>query len=98
MVDYWRFGGRLGVALGPKVPICAYGRRSARPRLLLRRARHLGEDALIVRFNSPESHDEARRLFREVETLRVLPWNRKGPLMLEIGRGLRAAPTLPYGP
>ena len=91
MVDYWRFGGRLGVALGAKVPICAYGGDPRGLAFSCDARDHLGEDALIIRFNSPDSHDEARRLFREVETLRIVPWNRKGPLALEIGRGLRAA-------
>jgi hypothetical protein len=48
VVDNWRVGGRIGVALGPKIPICAF---TSDPRGFAFRcdpSEYLGRDALIV--------------------------------------------------
>ena len=48
VVDNWRVGGRVGVALGPKVPVCAFNSDPRGFAFQCDPAAHLGQDALIV--------------------------------------------------
>ena len=102
LIENWRLGGRIGVALGPTVPICAMGGDPRGFAFACDTRRRLGESALIVRAkNSGRDADEAR-FFRSVEPLGELTVGRRGQperaLVLEAGRDLLRAPPLPYGP
>ncbi len=48
VVDDWRIGGKLGVALGPKVPICAFSPNPREFAFTCDSAAWLGKDALIA--------------------------------------------------
>jgi len=58
LVDNWRVGGRVGVALGPEIPVCGFGPDPRGLAFACDAASELGKDALIV---APE--DAAARTF-----------------------------------
>ncbi|MDE3177782.1 MAG: glycosyltransferase family 39 protein [Pseudomonadota bacterium] len=102
LIENWRQGGRVGVALGPEVPICAMGSDPRGFAFACDAARRLGQSALIVRaLDKGRAFDETPD-FRAVEPDGELPIGRRGiverRLTLEIGRELTRAPPLPYGP
>jgi 4-amino-4-deoxy-L-arabinose transferase-like glycosyltransferase len=101
VVDNWRVGGRVGVALGPKVPICAF---TGDPRGFAFQCdprRWLGKDALIV---VPEESvpTTLASYFRVVDPAAIFPIGRGGGaervLAIARARGLTRPYPLPYGP
>jgi 4-amino-4-deoxy-L-arabinose transferase-like glycosyltransferase len=102
LVESWRVGGRVGVALGPGVPICALGGDprgfafACDPRL------HLGENALIVRDAGKAQGADPADFFASVEKLDEIAFGRHGSvewrLALDAGRDLQRTPPSPYGP
>ncbi len=102
LIEKWRLGGRVGVALGPSVPICAMGGNPRGFAFACDAGRRLGENALIVREKDAGKDADETRFFRSVEPLGELPVGRRGlperVLVLELGRDLVRAPPLPYGP
>jgi 4-amino-4-deoxy-L-arabinose transferase-like glycosyltransferase len=102
LVDDWRTGGRLGVALGPDVAICGMGPNPRGYAYSCDIAAHLGHDALVVRQNSNGTSDEERAYFRELAPLGEQtvgpPGGHRVEIILRLGRELRTPPPLPYGP
>ncbi len=102
LIENWRLGGRVGVALGPDVPICAMGDDPRGFAFACDAARRLGQSALIIRaLNNGRAADEST-FFRAVEPAGEVAVGRRGiverRLIMEIGRDLTQAPPLPYGP
>ena len=102
LIENWRLGGRVGVALGPDVPICAMGDDPRGFAFACDAARRLGQTALIIRAADTGAGVGEIDLFRAVEPFGELAVGRRGiverRLKLEIGRTLIRAPPLPYGP
>lgn len=99
LIENWRLGGRLGVALGPTVPICAMGDDPRGFAFACDTRRRLGQEAFIA---LDHNDADAKPFFRSVEPLGELALGRRGlperRLVLEAGRDLLRAPPLPYGP
>ena len=102
LIESWRLGGRIGVALGPTVPVCAMGDDPRGFAFACDTRRRLGESALIVRDKKGGRTADETQFFRSVEPLGELSLGRHGlperTLVLEAGRDLLRAPPLPYGP
>jgi len=102
LIEDWRLGGRIGVALGPKVAICAMGGDPRGFAFACDARRLLGETAFIVRGKNAGRDADETRFFRSIEPLGELAVGRRGlperRLVLEAGRDLLRAPPLPYGP
>jgi 4-amino-4-deoxy-L-arabinose transferase-like glycosyltransferase len=102
LIENWRLGGRIGVALGPGVPVCAMGRDPRGFAFACDTARRLGQNALVIRARDNGRDADERQFFEEIEPLGELPVGRRGiaerVLDLELGRNLKRAPPLPYGP
>jgi 4-amino-4-deoxy-L-arabinose transferase-like glycosyltransferase len=102
LVENWRLGGRIGVALGRSVPICAMGSDPRGFAFACDTKRRIGENAFIVRAKNNAFDADATQFFRSVEPLGDLAVGRRGRpervLLLEAGRDLLRAPPLPYGP
>ncbi len=101
-VESWRVGARVGVALGPEVPVCALGGDPRGFAFACDAQGHRGENALIVRESGKPRGNEAAAFFANVEPLDEIAFGRRGfvewRLSLERGRDLTRAPPLPYGP
>lgn len=101
-VENWRVGGRVGVALGPAVPVCALGGDPRGFAFACDLQDHRGENALLVRDAGKVRGVDSAALFARVEPLAALAFGRRGSvewrLALEAGRDLQRAPALPYGP
>ena len=97
LIENWRLGGRLGVALGPSVAICAMGDDPRGFAFACDVRNRLGQNALIV-----TDKPDAAPFFRSIEPLGALAVGRRGlperALVLQAGRDLLRAPPLPYGP
>jgi len=102
LIENWRLGGRVGVALGPKVPVCAMGGDPRGFAFACDTRRRIGETALVIRALSNGRDADEAQFFRSVEPLGDLAVGRRGKpervLTLEAGRDLLRAPPLPYGP
>jgi hypothetical protein len=102
LIDNWRLGGRIGVALGPTVAICAMGDDPRGFAFACDTTRRLGESALIVRDKNARREADETQFFRAVSPLGNLTVGRRDlperTLVLEAGRDLLRAPPLPYGP
>jgi Dolichyl-phosphate-mannose-protein mannosyltransferase len=102
LIENWRLGGRVGVALGPSIPICAMGEDPRGFAFACDARKHLGEDALIVRAADNGRGAEEATYFQNVEPMGEAEIGRKGRrervLSLEAGRRLLTPPPLPYGP
>jgi 4-amino-4-deoxy-L-arabinose transferase-like glycosyltransferase len=101
LIDNWRLGGKVGVALGPQVPICAMGEDPRGFAFACDASRRIGETALIVGARDKAGVD-AGAFFASVEPLGDVNVGRRGRvervLTLQRGRDLKRAPPLPYGP
>ena len=102
LIENWRLGGRIGVALGPAIPICAMGGDPRGFAFACDARRHLGEDALIIRAKDNGKGADESQFFGAIEPIGEMPVGRRGRtermLTLEVGRALLRAPPLPYGP
>ena len=102
LVESWRVGGRVGVALGPEVPVCALGGDPRGFAFACDARNHLGENALIVRDADKSKGADGAADFAHVEPLDEIAFGRSGSvewrLALQAGRDLQRAPPLPYGP
>jgi hypothetical protein len=102
LVESWRLGGRIGVALGPRVKICAMGDDPRGFAFACDARAFLGRNALIVRAQDKAAGVDAAAFFQAVEPLPDLAVGRRGVpeivLKLDLGRDLLRAPPLPYGP
>jgi Dolichyl-phosphate-mannose-protein mannosyltransferase len=102
LIENWRLGGRVGVALGPSIPVCAMGGDPRGFAFACDARMHLGEDALIVRAQDNGRAAEEATYFQTVEPMGEAEIGRKGHrervLSLEAGRRLLTPPPLPYGP
>ena len=102
LVDDWRTGGRLGLALGPGVAICGMGPDPRGYAYSCDIAAHLGHDAFVVRNRANGTAEDERADFRDLQPLGELtvgpPGGHQIGLILRVGRELRAPPPLPYGP
>jgi 4-amino-4-deoxy-L-arabinose transferase-like glycosyltransferase len=101
-VENWRVGGRVGVALGPQVPICALGGDPRGFAFSCDAGDHLGQTALIVREHGHSQTTQPSAFFASVVPLGEIVFGRHGAaertLDLERGEDLKSAPPLPYGP
>jgi hypothetical protein len=104
LADNWRVGGRVGVALGPTIPICGFGLDPRGLAFACDPAAELGQDALIV---APEN--EAAATFAALapyfasldppESLAVGRFGRREhALTVTRARRLSRPYPLPYGP
>ncbi len=102
LIENWRLGGRVGVGLGPSVPICAMGGDPRGFAFACDARKHLGEDALVVRAQDNGRAADEATYFQSVEPMGEAEIGRKGHrervLTLEAGRRLLTPPPLPYGP
>jgi hypothetical protein len=102
LIESWRLGGRIGVALGPDVPICAMGGDPRGFAFACDASRRIGENALVIRAKARGQSVDERQFFDGVEPLGDLTLGRRGVaewvLALQLGRYLKRAPPLPYGP
>jgi hypothetical protein len=102
LIENWRLGGRIGVALGPKIPVCAMGGDPRGFAFACDAAKRLGQSALIFRAKDNGKGADETSFFRSVEPIGALPVGRRGHaervLDLSLGRDLLRAPPLPYGP
>ncbi len=102
LIENWRLGGRLGVALGPSVPICAMGGDPRGFAFACDTRRRVGRNGLIVRAKDNGQDADETQFFRSVEPFGEVAVGRRGlrerTLTLELGRDLIQAPPLPYGP
>ena len=102
LIDNWRLGGRVGTALGPEVPICAFGDDPRGFAFACDAARKLGRTALVIRFKDHAEATDLKTFFAAVEPRGELTVGRNGHvernLTLALGRRLERAPPLPYGP
>jgi hypothetical protein len=107
VVDNWRIGGKLGVALGPKVPICAFSSDPWDPRgfaFTCDPAAWLGKDALIAlpEENAASALAALARYFERIDPGEDVAIGRGDVVenVLTVSRAhnlLRPYP-LPYGP
>ena len=102
LVESWRVGGRVGVALGSDVAICALGGDPRGFAFACDLQSHLGENALVVRDADKARATDATPFFTTVAPLESLAFGRHGAsewrIALEAGRELTRAPPSPYGP
>jgi len=102
LVDDWRTGGRVGVALGPDVPICAMGPSPRGLAYACDIAAFLGRNALVVRDRANGAGEDERAVFRDLAPLGELtvgpPGGHQIQLILRQGRELLMPPPPPYGP
>ena len=102
LIESWRLGGRIGVALGPSVPICAMGDDPRGFAFACDAAKRIGQNALVIRAKASGQSGDEKPFFEEVEPLGDLAVGRRGiaerVLAVELGRNLKRAPPLPYGP
>jgi hypothetical protein len=102
LVDDWRTGGRLGLALGPEVAICGMGPNPRGYAYACDARGWLGRDAFVVRQKANGTGEEERAYFRALEPLGELTVGPSGGhrigLILRAGRELQSPPPLPYGP
>jgi hypothetical protein len=102
LIENWRLGGRIGVALGPDVPVCAMGSDPRGFAFACDARQRTGKDALVIRARDNGRSADESLFFEKIEPLGDLPVGRRGVaervLTLELGRNLKSAPPLPYGP
>lgn len=102
VVENWRVGGRVGVALGPDISVCALGGDPRGFAFACDARQHLGETALIVREHGKGETSAAAAFFAAVEPLGEISFGRNGAverrLDINAGHVLLSAPLLPYGP
>lgn len=97
LVDNWRLAGRLGVALGPKVAICAFGNDPRGLAFACDANIFRGQKGLIVHRSDKSLGTDLRPFFHEIKSLGSLPIGNR-QLSLAVGQDLLYAPPLPYGP
>ena len=102
LVDNWRLGGRVGVALGPEVAICATGDDPRGFAFACDTRRRIRQNALVIQFKERGKEAEVAEFFGSVTPLGEMAVGRNGAteraLALTFGRDLKVAPPLPYGP
>jgi 4-amino-4-deoxy-L-arabinose transferase-like glycosyltransferase len=102
LIENWRLGGRIGVALGPNIPVCAMGSDPRGFAFSCDLSKRTGQAALIIRAKDNGRGADEKPFFASVEPLGDLAIGRRGRserlLTLEKGIGLIRAPPLPYGP
>jgi hypothetical protein len=102
LIENWRLGGRIGVALGPNIPVCAMGSDPRGFAFSCDLSKRTGQNALIIRAKDNGRGVDERPFFASVEPFGDLAIGRRGRperlLTLEKGIGLIRAPPLPYGP
>ena len=102
LIENWRLGGRIGVALGPDVPVCAMGGDPRGFAFACDASKRIGANALVVLAKASGQSGVERQFFESVEPLGDLAVGRRGVaervLAVELGRNLKRAPPLPYGP
>ena len=103
VVDHWRVGGRLGVALGPKVPICAFADRPRGFAFACDPWKFVGGDALIAlpEGRAADELPKLRNYFADIEPAEVFVVGRLGAAERKIvfarAHGLLRPYPLPYG-
>ena len=99
LIDNWRVGGRIGVALGPKIPVCAQGDDPRGFTFACDARAFLGRNALVVH-EAGRGGPDASGLFARLAPLPPLAFGRNGAkerrLDLSVGQSLQRAPALPY--
>ena len=102
LIEHWRLGGRIGVALGPKIPVCAMGADPRGFAFACDLSKRLGQTGLIVRAKDSAHDADETAFFTAVTPLGELAVGRRGKaertLTLEKGVNLVRPPPLPYGP
>ena len=102
LIENWRLGGRVGVALGPQVPVCAMGDDPRGFAFACDTAKRTGQNALVIRAKDNGQAIDEKEFFAGIEALGDLAVGRRDVperlLSLERGRDLLRAPRLPYGP
>ena len=102
VVDNWRTGGRVGVALGPSTPICAFNGDPRGLAFQCDQTRHLGEDALIVlpRATAAAELVALAGYFERIDPPRdfALRQEGEGEIVLARAHGLMRPYPIPYGP
>ena len=104
VVDNWRAGGRLGVALGPSTPICAFTDDPRGFAFACDPVQFRGKDALIAlpQESAARVLPELAPYFAALATAEAFPLGRGGRservLTLVRARSLRTRYPLPYGP
>ncbi len=99
IVDNWRLGGRLGVALGPDISICAFGSDPRGLAFACSTQNFVGATALAASENGSTSAPEFTSNFDSVEpagALQVGPTRRT--YVFRRANNLHRAFPLPYGP
>ena len=64
LIENWRLGGRIGVALGPSVPICAMGGDPRGFAFACDAAKRIGENALVIRAKANGQSGDEKPVFR----------------------------------
>ena len=103
VVGNWRVGGRLGVALGPDVPICLFGGDPRGFAFACRQDQLIGKRALIAGLEDrPGDMPKVDDYFDGVSAPEAFPVGRLGRaerwLRLSSGETLKRPYPLPYGP
>jgi 4-amino-4-deoxy-L-arabinose transferase-like glycosyltransferase len=102
LIENWRVGGRLGVALGPEAPICAMGPGPQGYAFTCDASLYRGQNALIARASDDAPQADEAKFFESAAPIGELPIGRRSGharlLKLKVGRNLEAPPPLPYGP
>ena len=102
LIENWRVGGRLGVALGPDAPICAMGPGPQGYAFTCDANLYRGQDALVARTNDDAPLADETKFFKSVAPIGELQIGQRSGharvLNLEVGRDLETPPPLPYGP
>ncbi len=102
LIENWRVGGRLGVALGPDAPICAMGPGPQGYAFSCDANRYRGQNGLIARASDEAPLADETKFFTSVAPIGEWPIGRRSGrprlLQLQVGRDLQTPPPLPYGP
>ena len=103
VVDHWRVGGKLGVVLGPKVPICAFADRPRGFAFACDPKKLVGGDALIAiaEGRAADELPKLRTFFADIEPAEVFNVGRFGAaerkILLVRAHDLLRPYPLPYG-
>jgi hypothetical protein len=102
LVDNWRIGGRVGVALGPETPICGFGPDPRGLAFTCQPSALIGRDALIVGGEGDPLFAGAAPYFERIAPPAPFSVGRGGRterrLYVARASGLKAPYPLPYGP
>jgi hypothetical protein len=104
VADNWRFGGKLGVALGPKIPVCTLSRDPREFAFTCDTADWIGKDAAIVVLKR-DADNRLKALapyFTQIDAPREFTVGRAGraeqSFVIARGRALKRPYPFPYGP